>query len=360
MPRGATDGARTGRAWTPTILPRDRASVGRALGLFLTAGGLFSLIVGLALPGFAGHGLVLALALAVSLAISVAGIACLRAPLRVPVSVLVAAPVVATVVLGGLNVATNDSSTGSQLFLLWPVVYAASFLDLRLNAVVLSTVVVVEGVVMGVLQPPSAAVVDAGSLALAFTLAALAILHQRRRVDGLVAALRSQAREDPVTQLPNRRAFDEQLERALASARRTPAPLSLLILDIDRFKDVNDMRGHPAGDAALRSVAQALRAATRDADGIARLGGDEFGVLLADCDVADALRVAAAVLSEVGLRTAADGEGITVSIGAATTRDGMSTAAALLAASDAALYDAKLNGGDQVAAAESEVPALER
>ena len=354
------DGARTGRAWTPAILPRDRVSAGRALGFFLTAGGLFSVILSVAVPGFGGHGGVLALSLIVSLAIAVAGVACLRAPVRVPVAALVLSPVVAIVVIGALNLVTRDSSTGSQLFLLWPVVFTASFLDVRRNVVVLSTVVVVEAVVMGVLENPSEAIVDAGSLALAFTLTALAILVQRHRVDGLVAALESQAREDPVTELPNRRAFDEQLERALASARRAPAPLSLLILDIDRFKDVNDMRGHPAGDAALRSVAQALRSATRDADGIARLGGDEFGVLLADCDAADALQVAGAVLSEVSLRTAAAGERITVSIGAATTRHGLSTAGALLAASDAALYDAKLNGGDQVAAAPSRVVALDR
>jgi diguanylate cyclase (GGDEF)-like protein len=353
------DGARTRRARTPAILPRDRASVGRALGLFLTAGGLFSLILGLALPGFAGHGLVLALSLVVSLAVALAGIACLRAPVRVPVGVLVTAPVATTIVLGAMNVATHDSSTGSQLFLLWPVIFAASFLDLRLNIVVLSTVIVVEAVVMGLLQSPSAAVVDAGSLALAFTLAAFAILAQRRRVDGLVAALESQAREDPVTGLPNRRAFDEQLERALASARRGPTPLSLLILDVDRFKDVNDLRGHPAGDAALRSVAESLRVATRDADAIARLGGDEFAVLMADCDTADALRVARAVRSEVSVRTAAAGERITVSVGVATTWDGRSTGTDLLAASDEALYDAKLDGGDRVAAAGSAVPVLE-
>jgi diguanylate cyclase (GGDEF)-like protein len=352
------DGARTTATRTSPILPRDRASVGRALGLFLTAAGLFSLIVGMALPGFAGHGLVLAITLAVSLGAVVAGIACLRAPIRVPVWVIVASPVVTTVVIGALNLVTRDASTGSQLFLLWPVVFAASFLDLRRNAVVLSTVVVVEGIVMGALQTPSRAIVDGGSLALAFTLAALAILAQRDRVDGLVTALESQAREDVVTELPNRRAFDEQLERALASARRGATPLSLLVLDVDRFKDVNDLRGHPAGDAALRSVAESLRAATRDADAIARLGGDEFAVLMADCDATDALSVARAVRSEVSLRTAAAGERITVSVGVATTGDGRSTGAALLSASDAALYEAKLDGGDRVAAARPEVPAL--
>jgi diguanylate cyclase (GGDEF)-like protein len=352
------DGAQTTSTRTSPILPRDRVSAGRAMGLFLTAGGLFSLVVGLSVPGFAGHGAVLAVSLAVALAVLAAGIWCVRTPARVPVWVIAATPVVVCLVLGTLNLITHDSSTGSQLFFLWAVVFAASFLDLRLNILVLSTVVVAETTVMGVLETPSDAVVDAGSLALAFTLAALAILAQRRRVDDLVRALESQAREDPVTALPNRRAFDEQLERALASARRGPSPLSLLVLDVDRFKDVNDLHGHPAGDAALRSVAESLRAATRDADAIARLGGDEFAVLMADCDAADALHVARAVRSEVSLRTTATGEPMTVSVGVATTRDGRSTSAALLAASDAALYDAKLDGGDRVAAARSVVPAL--
>jgi diguanylate cyclase (GGDEF)-like protein len=354
------DGAQTTAIRTSPILPRDRVSAGRALGLFLTAGGLFSLVFGLALPGFAGHGAVLAISLAISLVVSAVGIWCLRAPARVPVWVIAAAPIVAPVVLGTMNLITRDASTGSQLFLLWPVVFAASYLDLRRNILVLSTVVVVEAVVMGVLATPSRAVIDAGALALAFTLTALAILAQRHRVNGLVAALESQAREDPVTQLPNRRAFDEQLERALASARRGPSPLSLLIVDVDRFKDVNDLRGHPAGDAALRCVAESLRAATRDADAIARLGGDEFAVLMADCDAADGLRVARAVRSEVSVRTAAAGERITVSVGVATTRDGRGTGAALLAASDAALYDAKLDGGDRVSAAGPEVLAPAR
>lgn len=354
------DGAQTTTTRTSPILPRNRVSAGRAMGLFLAAGGLFSLVAGLLVPGFAGHGAVLAVALAAALAVSVAGIWCLRAPARVPVWVIAATPVVVSLVLGTLNLITRDSSTGSQLFFLWAVVFAASFLDLRCNILVLSTVVVAETTVMAVLVTPSQAVVDAGSLALAFTLTALAILAQRRRVNDLVRALESQAREDPITALPNRRAFDEQLERSLAAARRGPAPLSLLVLDVDRFKDVNDLRGHPAGDAALRGVAGALRAATRDADAVARLGGDEFAVLMADCDAADALRVALAVRSEVSLRTSAAGEPITVSVGVATTTDGRSTAAVLLAEADVALYEAKMDGGDRVAAARPEVPAFDR
>ena len=108
-----------------------------------------------AVPGFAGHGAVLAISLAASLAVAAAGIWCLRAPVRVPVWVMAAAPVVATLVLGALNLITRDSSTGSQLFFLWAVVFAASFLDLRRNILVLSTVVAAEAIVMGVLQTPS-------------------------------------------------------------------------------------------------------------------------------------------------------------------------------------------------------------
>ena len=93
----------------------------------------------------------------------------------------------------------------------------------------------------------------------------------------------SQAREDPSPRCPTGgRSTSSSSGRSRRAPR--PTPLSLLIVDVDRFKDVNDLFGHPAGDAALRRVAESLRAATRDADAIARLGGDEFAVLMADCE----------------------------------------------------------------------------
>ena len=86
------DGAQTTTTRTSPILPRDRVSAGRTMGLFLAAGGLFSLVFGLAVPGFGGHGAVLAISLAVALVVSAAGIWCLRAPARVPVWAIAAAP----------------------------------------------------------------------------------------------------------------------------------------------------------------------------------------------------------------------------------------------------------------------------
>ena len=99
--------------------------------------------------------------------------------------------------------------------------------------------------------------------------------------------LRTQASEnarlallDPLTGLPNRRLFNDRLDRAGAVSARSGLPLALLLLDIDRFKDVNDTLGHPRGDALLVEVAARLRRTIRDADTVARLGGDEFAILL--------------------------------------------------------------------------------
>ena len=88
------------------------------------------------------------------------------------------------------------------------------------------------------------------------------------------------ARHDPLTGLPNRRLFMEQLASALERAQRAQAPLAVMFIDMDRFKDINDAFGHDAGDAALQWVAQQLLANTRKTDTVARLGGDEFVVLL--------------------------------------------------------------------------------
>jgi len=100
------------------------------------------------------------------------------------------------------------------------------------------------------------------------------------------------AHYDALTGLPNRVLFDERLQRATEDARRDGAPLALLLLDLDRFKEVNDTRGHPVGDVLLRQVADRLRGAVRATDSVARLGGDEFTVLLPGADAVGAARVA--------------------------------------------------------------------
>jgi diguanylate cyclase (GGDEF)-like protein len=90
------------------------------------------------------------------------------------------------------------------------------------------------------------------------------------------------ARHDVLTGLPNRRFFHDRLDHALARARRNGAHMALMFIDLDNFKDINDLSGHDAGDAVLKAVAERLRASTREVDTVARLGGDEFVVLLDD------------------------------------------------------------------------------
>ena len=152
----------------------------------------------------------------------------------------------------------------------------------------------------------------------------------------LVAKLQSTARTDPLTGLPNRRVWDEDLERELARARRHGGSLCLAMLDLDRFKAFNDHHGHQAGDQLLAATALAWRPALRTTDTIARYGGEEFAVLLPHSDEEGAMLVVERLLDCVPL-------GQTASAGIAAW-DGTESAQELLARADAALYEAKRAG----------------
>jgi diguanylate cyclase (GGDEF)-like protein len=107
----------------------------------------------------------------------------------------------------------------------------------------------------------------------------------------LLERLNHLARNDHLTGLPNRRAWEERLRRELRVAKRQDTPLCVALLDLDRFKIVNDTRGHQAGDRLLRSVAAAWTAVMRDTDFLGRLGGDEFGLILPRCDFDEAMEI---------------------------------------------------------------------
>jgi diguanylate cyclase (GGDEF)-like protein len=159
------------------------------------------------------------------------------------------------------------------------------------------------------------------------------------------------ATTDPLTALFNTRAFDERLHQELGRAARYREPLSVLVVDLDRLKRINDSRGHPAGDVALRSVADAIRSGLREIDFAARLGGDEFGVLLPRTDEASSMATAERLraLAAEGVTDRA-GRRVTVSIGVASLSgsDEPANAASLLEAADRALYAAKGAGGNRV------------
>jgi len=107
-----------------------------------------------------------------------------------------------------------------------------------------------------------------------------------------LVALGEMALRDPLTGLRNRRYFDEALADALARAERYDRNLSLALFDLDRFKQLNDRLGHPAGDDALRAFSDLLESETRNADVACRFGGDEFALILPETDLAAARRVA--------------------------------------------------------------------
>ena len=170
-----------------------------------------------------------------------------------------------------------------------------------------------------------------------------ALMDAARRNRTLAEASRHQALHDSLTGLPNRILFYDRLEQALLGAEREQEPLAVLIVDLDRFKEVNDTMGHANGDLLLQQVGPRLRAALRARDTIARMGGDEFAVLLPGTDIAGSRQVAQSLhdaleqpfeLESVTLATEA-------SVGVAHYPEHGDTAETLLQRADVAMYMAK-------------------
>jgi diguanylate cyclase (GGDEF)-like protein len=175
-------------------------------------------------------------------------------------------------------------------------------------------------------------------------------------------ALREQAETEPLTGLGNRRRLKRALEHALARAERYREHVAVLLLDLDRFKPVNDELGHDTGDAVIVACAHALTERTRRYDEVIRLGGDEFVVVAPVPDVLDALRLADDLRESVAWRAGAllpEGWGLTATIGVAIYPDSGHDPESLLRAADVALYRAKDAGRDGVMVAEPAVADAE-
>ena len=160
------------------------------------------------------------------------------------------------------------------------------------------------------------------------------------------------ADRDPLTGVHNRRRLDEELTRLLALARRQETAVSVLSIDLDSFKPVNDRFGHATGDKLLVAIADVLRTELRASDFICRPGGDEFLILLADADEASAQIVALKLLvafREVRVHVRGERLRTRASIGIASVEGGERQPQELLAAADRALYAAKEQGGDRFA-----------
>lgn len=182
------------------------------------------------------------------------------------------------------------------------------------------------------------------------------IQEQRRKVDALAA----ESRTDTLTGLANRRSFDEELSRRVDQWKRHKVPVSLLLVDIDHFKQINDRYGHPVGDAALKWVANIHIGALRQMDVAARYGGEEFAVILPGTKLADAGNVAERLRATLAAKPFSDGAQefpITASIGVAMTlaEDDVSS---LVKRADEALYAAKQGGRDRAFLHDGSAPSV--
>ena len=280
-------------------------------------------------------------AVGVLMAVLALAFAALRSlPVPGPLAPLLAATAICAGVAG-----TGDGGDALAVVYVPIVLHAASFL--RARTLVAVVAVVVAGHAVALTWRDLDAPVLAWGITAASVAATAAVVHRLRgRSERLVRHLAEAAALDPLTGVANRREARRRLDGELERVRRHGAPLSILLGDLDRFKELNDREGHPAGDVALRAVAEVLTRGTRQVDTVARIGGDEFLVILPETDATSAGELADRLARAVRDAFTVAAVPITISLGVASVTQVASDASAdaLLAEGDRALYAQKRRG----------------
>ena len=257
----------------------------------------------------------------------------------------------------------------SAFLVIWPWRYTAALIGVSLGALVI--------LILTAPEPLSGAALATLTfyLSTASLLALVASVHRERlawrefqgrwalereqeRSRDLLKKLERLSREDPLTGLANRRSWDDSLERDFARAGRAGLPLSVLICDIDRFKAVNDRRGHAIGDRVLETIAGVLMRRVRTGDLVARIGGDEFAVLCADTDLEGAAALAESLRRRIESTTFPEcpDEVTTISIGVAVRRSDDLAPRDTMVRADSRLYEAKRRRNTVCAGESTPVP----
>ena len=269
---------------------------------------------------------------------------------RLPRNAFLALGFIGTVVVG-VAVGTTRGYSDAAIVYCWPVLWVASFYGTRATAAVVVWVGIVHGAALlqlpdGAASPDRWVDVMVTVIVVGVVVRVLALRNER-----LVEQLSTEARVDPLTQLHNRRGFDERLASETARAVRDHTSLAAAAFDIDHFKRVNDEHGHDVGDRVLQWVAKTLAHETRGADVTARVGGEEFVVLLPGTAIAGAQELAERV--RVAIERGGGPVPITISAGvAAQVPQGPDHD--LVESADRALYRAKGEGRNAVRVADSE------
>jgi diguanylate cyclase (GGDEF)-like protein len=330
----------------------------RAGGTLLLAGaGL--VVVTVLLPPPAEHSDGVILVLGAIAALAGAGLLVLKKPSE---PILGLGSVLGTIVITGATYEAGLAGTGADdnsVLYLWICLYCFYFFRLRHALAQLAFVGVAYGALL-VAEAPTETILTRWLITMVTLLVAgLLVSLLRRSVQGSVDELMRQARIDSLTGALNRNALGQRAEIEFARAQRERTPTSVIEVDVDRFKELNDNFGHPAGDEVLQLVTRALERETRQTDVVARVGGDEFAVLLPHTSSGEAKRIAERLRVAAQHDLEASGVVAALSVGVATAEGPPALSfEQLWAAADAAMYEVKRSGGGGVRTAPAASLAL--
>jgi diguanylate cyclase (GGDEF)-like protein len=244
--------------------------------------------------------------------------------------------------------ADGGPATLSEFYYVWPALYAGYFFERRAIAALLVFCGVMYAGTLAFVVPDASIAFTRWVVTMSVVAGAAGALHALKlHVDGLVGALHAAARIDPLTGMLNRRGFAERFDLEVERAARNTEPFALVLGDIDHFKKLNDAHGHIAGDEALASIGETLRAGCRQIDTAARIGGEEFVLLLPGTGSDEALEAAERLREAVGALVGPDGKRLTISFGVVEHPAHGATWSDLMRSADAALYEAKAGGRDR-------------
>jgi diguanylate cyclase (GGDEF)-like protein/putative nucleotidyltransferase with HDIG domain len=277
---------------------------------------------------------------------------------RLPRSAFHAATAAATALATLAIYAWGPQTAYGPLLYLWIAFFAFHFFSFTAALAHLALIGVAFAVQLDAQDLDYTPVADWLATVTTLLLAGIVVAATRHNMVAVVEGLTHATRRDPLTDLLNRRGFEEVFDVELERARRTGTPLSLVVGDLDRFKELNDNFGQAVGDEALKRVAGIVDAAKRGFDAAARVGGEEFAVLAPDSDEHGAYMLAERIRVDVERSFTSDPGPLTASFGVATfPLHGQSTES-LLRAGDQALFAAKRLGCNRSVISSAEVPGI--